>query len=192
MVHGDVRTCSRDRNTLDAVHQSARHAGKTPINQNGKGGANPGHDGKSYMTLASMRPSPGEVTLGIRGRPERAATPLAHALYILLSLPPHLPRLVVYSATAAIHRAVHRGPPPGAFRRGGQFSTRANLGHASNTKGPLRRKTCTPKTAMTPVVATIRLRRSSPRSRGPPSQSESYVWDKALICRRLGESNSSI
>ena len=80
----------------------------------------------------------------------------------------------------------------GAFRRGGQFSTRANLGHASNTKGPLRRKTCTPKTAMTPVVATIRLRRSSPRSRGPPSQSESYVWDKALICRRPGESNSSI
>ena len=27
----------------------------------------------------------------------------------------------------------------GAFRRGGQFSTRAYLGHASNTKGPLRR-----------------------------------------------------
>ena len=80
----------------------------------------------------------------------------------------------------------------GAFRRGGQFSTRAYLGHASNTKGPLRRKTCTPKTAMTPVVATIRLRRSSPRSRGPPSQSESNVWDTALICRRLGESNSSI
>lgn len=115
----------------------------------------------------------------------------ARALYSPLS-PPHLPRLVVYSATAATHRAVHRGPPPGAFRRGGQFSTRAYLGHASNTKGPLRRKTCTPKTAMTPVVATIRLRRSSPRSRGPPSQSESYVWDKALICRRLGESNSSI
>ena len=38
-----------------------------------------------------MRPSPGEATLGIRGRPERAATPLAHALYIPLSLPPHLP-----------------------------------------------------------------------------------------------------
>ena len=37
-----------------------------------------------------------------------------------------------------------------------------------------------------------KLRRSSPRSRGPPSQSESYVWDKALICRRPGESNSSI
>ena len=30
-----------------------------------------------------------------------------------------------------------------------------NLGHASNTKGSLRRKTCTPKTAMTLVVATI-------------------------------------
>ena len=30
-----------------------------------------------------------------------------------------------------------------SVRRGGQFSTRANLGHASNTKGPLRRKTCT-------------------------------------------------
>jgi len=45
MVHGDVRTCSRDRKTLDAAHQSAatneRHAGKSPINQNGKGGANP-------------------------------------------------------------------------------------------------------------------------------------------------------
>ena len=37
-----------------------------------------------------------------------------------------------------------------------------------------------------------KLRRSSPRPRGPPSQSESYVWDKALICRRSGESNSSI
>jgi hypothetical protein len=49
---------------LDAAHQSAatimevRHAGKSPINQNGKGGANPGHGG-SYMTLVSMRPSPG-------------------------------------------------------------------------------------------------------------------------------------
>ena len=75
MVHGDVRTCSRDRNTLDAVHQSARHAGKSPINQNGKGGANPGHDGKSYMTLVSMRPSPGEVTLGIRGTLPRQPTP---------------------------------------------------------------------------------------------------------------------
>ena len=136
---------------------------------------------------------PWGVTRGKRGRPERAATPLAHALYTPLSLPPHLPRLVVHSATAATHRAVHRGPPPGAFRRGGQFSTRAYLGHASNTKGPLRRKTCTPKTAMTPVVATIRLRRSSPRSRGPPSSpSEIYVGVKALVCRRSAESNSSI
>ena len=116
----------------------------------------------------------------------------ARALYSPLS-PPHLPtpgRLFGHGGD--IDREVHRGPPPRSVRRGGQFSTRANFGHASNTKGPLRRKTCTPKTAMTPVVATIRLRRSSPRSRGPPSQSESYVWDKALICRRPGESNSSI
>ena len=28
-----------------------------------------------------------------RGRPERAATPLAHALYTPLSLPPHLPEV---------------------------------------------------------------------------------------------------
>ena len=124
---------------------------------------------------------------------ESLAAPLAHALYIPLSLPPHLPTPGrSFGHGGNIDREVHRGPPPGAFRRGGQFSTRAYLGHASNTKGPLRRKTCTPKTAMTPVVATIRLRRSSPRPRGPPSQSESYVWDKALICRRLGESNSSI
>ena len=93
MVHGDVRTCSRDRNTLDAVHQSARHAGKktinqngkgganpghdgksarhagkSPTNQNGKGGANPGHDGKSYMTLVTMRPSPGGLRAEKGGR----------------------------------------------------------------------------------------------------------------------------
>ena len=140
----------------------------------------------------SMRPSPGEATLRVRGRPERAATPLAHALYTPLSLPPHLPTPGrSFGHGGNIDREVHRGPPPRSVRRGGQFSTRAYPGHASNTKGPLRRKTCK-KTAMTPVVATIRLRRSSPRSRGPPSQSESYVWDKALICRRLGESNSSI
>ena len=116
----------------------------------------------------------------------------ARALYSPLSPPASSYTWPFIRARCDIDRAVHRGPPPGAFRRGGQFSTRANSGNASNTKGPLRRKTCTPKTAMTPVVATIRLRRSSPRSRGPPSQSESYVWDKALICRRPGESNSSI
>ena len=77
-----------------------------------------------------------------------------------------------------------------SVRRGGQFSTRAYLGHASNTKGPLRRKTCTKDDH--DRGRNYKLRRSSPRSRGPPSQSESYVWDKALICRRLGESNSSI
>ena len=44
MLHGDVRTCSRDRNTLDADHQSARRRREMqvdPINQNGKGGADP-------------------------------------------------------------------------------------------------------------------------------------------------------
>ena len=109
--------------------------------------------------------------------------------------PPHLPTPGrSFGHGGDIVRAVHRGPPPGASGEGGSslHETRANFGQASNTKGPLRRKRCTPKTAMTPVVATIRLRRSSPRSRGPPSQSESYVWDKALICRRSGESNSSI
>ena len=38
MVHGDVRTCSRDRNTLDAVHQSARHAGCGPSTRTEKVG----------------------------------------------------------------------------------------------------------------------------------------------------------
>ena len=139
-----------------------------------------------------MRPSPGGLRAE-KGGDRNAQQRHWRTRSIFPSLPPRIfYAWFVYSATVATDREVHRGPPPGAFRRGGQFSTRAYLGHASNTKGPLRRKTCTPKTAMTPVVATIRLRRSSPRSRGPPSQSESYVWDKALICRRLGESNSSI
>ena len=116
---------------------------------------------------------------------------LTRALYSP-PLPPYLPRLVVYSATAATVRAVHRGPPLERSGEGGS-SLHGPISAMHRTQmGPLRRKTCTPKTAMTPVVATIRLRRSSPRSRGPPSQSESYVWDKALICRRPGESNSSI
>jgi len=98
---------------------------------------------------------PWGVTRGKRGRPERAATPLAHALYTPLSLPPHLPtpgRLFGHGGDRP--RSTPRASTR-SVRRGGQFSTRANLGHASNTKGPLRRKTCTPKTAMTPVVATI-------------------------------------
>ena len=77
---------------LDAAHQSAAtqthpnqiaRAGesgrgmqeKSPINQNGKGGANPGHGGKSYMTLVSMRPSPGEVTPRVRGTLPRQPAP---------------------------------------------------------------------------------------------------------------------
>ena len=50
-----------------------------------------------------MRPSPGEVTLGIRGRPDRAATPCgARALYSPLSLPRIFLHLAVYSGTVAI------------------------------------------------------------------------------------------
>jgi len=45
---------------------------------------------------------PWGVTLGKRGRPERAATPLAHALYIPLSLPRIFYAWFVYSATVAI------------------------------------------------------------------------------------------
>ena len=79
MLHGDVRTCSRDRKPSErSDHRGTRwqrHAGKSPINQNGKGGANPGHDGKSYMTLVSMRPSPGEATLRVRGTLPRQPTP---------------------------------------------------------------------------------------------------------------------
>ena len=45
-----------------------------------------------------MRPSPGEVTPRVRGRPERAA----HALYIPLSLPRIFLHLAVYSGTVAI------------------------------------------------------------------------------------------
>ena len=62
---------------------------------------------------------PWGVTLGKRGRPERAATPLANALYIPLSLPRIFLHLAVYSATVATDREVHRGPPPGASGEGG-------------------------------------------------------------------------
>ena len=45
---------------------------------------------------------PWGVTLRKRGRPERAATPLAHALYIPLSLPRIFLHLAVHSGTVAI------------------------------------------------------------------------------------------
>ena len=133
---------------------------------------------------------PWGVTLRKRGRPERAATPLAHALYTPLSLPPHLPTPGRSFGHGGNRPSSTPRASTGAFRRGGQFSTRAYLGHASNTKGPLRRKTCIKDDH--DRGRNYKLRRSSPRSRGPPSQSESNVWDTALICRRLGESNSSI
>ena len=157
-----------------------------------------------------MRPSPGEVTPRVRGgyrSAQRQETNQGHRSSIIISksknaigaralYSPPSPPVSSYTwpfirprwqSSEQYTEGLHRSVPA----RGAVLYT-DKLVHASNTKGPLRRKTCTPKTAMTPVVATIRLRRSSPRSRGPPSQSESYVWDKALICRRPGESNSSI
>ena len=101
---------------------------------------------------------------------------LAHALYIPLSLPRIFYAWLVYSATVATDREAEglhwsvpaRGavlclvPFPLKAEPGGGTPNEGSRGLASSTKGPFRRKTCTPKTAMTPVVATIRLRRSSP------------------------------
>ena len=78
----------------------------------------------------------------------------ARALYSPLS-PPRIfhawsfirpRRQLTEQYTEGLHRSV---PARGAVLYADK------LVHASNTKGPLRRKTCTPKTAMTPVVATI-------------------------------------
>ena len=115
----------------------------------------------------------------------------ARALYSPLS-PPHLPTPGrSFGHGGDIVRAVHRGPPPGASGEGGSSLHEPISARHRTQRAPFDEKHAS-KTTVTPAVATIRLRRSSPRSRGPPSQSESYVWDKALICRRLGESNSSI
>ena len=136
---------------------------------------------------------PWGVTRGKRGRPERAATPLAHALYIPLSLSPRIfPHLAVHSGTvryrpSSTPRASTRSVPA----RGAVLYTglsRPCIEH----KGPPSTKNMHTKDGHDSRGRNYKLRRSSPRSRGPPSQSESYVWDKALICRRLGESNSSI
>ena len=100
-------------------HQSARHAGKSPINQNGKGGANPGHDGKSYMTLVTMRPSPGGLR-SEKGGDRNAQQRHWRTRSILPSLSPRIFHAwFVYSATVATDREVHRGPPPGASGEGG-------------------------------------------------------------------------
>ena len=136
---------------------------------------------------------PWGVTLRKRGRPERAAMPLAHALYIPLSLSPASSYAwFVYSATVAIStekytEGLHpERPARGAVLYTGQF--RPCIKH----KGPPSTKNMHTKDGHDSRGRNYKLRRSSPRSRGPPSQSESYVWDKALICRRPGESNSSI
>jgi hypothetical protein len=75
---------------------------------------------------ASMRPSPGEVTPRVRGRPERAATPLAHTLYIPLSLPRIFLHLVVYSATVAIVSPIR--PLCGIYKSAPRWGESANEG----------------------------------------------------------------
>ena len=116
----------------------------------------------------------------------------ARALYSPLSPPRIFLHLAVYSGTVAISTEQYtEGLHPERPARGGSSLHRPISAMHRTQRAPFDEKHAE-KTAMTPVVATIRLRRSSPRSRGPPSQSESYVWDKALICRRSGESNSSI
>jgi len=116
----------------------------------------------------------------------------ARALYSPLSLPRIFLHLAVYSGTVAISseqytEGLHRSVPA----RGAVLYTglsRPCIEH----KGPPSTKNMHTKDGHDSRGRNYKLRRSSPRSRGPPSQSESYVWDKALICRRLGESNSSI
>ena len=138
----------------------------------------------------SMRPSPGRLR-SEEGGDRNAQQRHWRTRYLFPSLSPRIfhawsfirpRRRFTEQYTEGLHRSV---PARGAVLYTGL--SRPCIEH----KGPPSTKNMQ-KTAMTPVVATIRLRRSSPRSRGPPSQSESYVWDKALICRRLGESNSSI
>ena len=85
--------------------------------------------------------------------------------------------------TEGLHRSV---PARGAVLFTGQ--SRPCIEH----KGPPSTKNMHTKDGHDSRGRNYKLRRSSPRSRGPPSQSESNVWEKALICRRLGESNSSI
>ena len=101
---------------------------------------------------------PWGATLGRRGRPERAA---AHALYIPLSLSPASstpgsfirPRwLLTEKYTEGLHpERPARGAVPctaavSLMAHGGAGTpNEGNLGHASNTKGPLQRKIYTPK-----------------------------------------------
>ena len=116
----------------------------------------------------------------------------ARALYSPLSLPRIFLHLAVYSGTVAISTEKYtEGLHPERPARGAVLYTgqsRPCIEH----KGPPSTKNMHTKDGHDSRGRNYKLRRSSPRSRGPPSQSESYVWDKALICRRPGESNSSI
>ena len=108
------------------------------------------------------------------------------------ALPRIFLHLAVYSGTVAISTEKYtEGLHPERPARGVVLYTgqsRPCIEH----KGPPSTKNMHTKDGHDSRGRNYKLRRSSPRSRGPPSQSESYVWDKALICRRPGESNSSI
>ena len=121
----------------------------------------------------------------VLGQSQSLLTPLAHALYIPLSLSPYLPTpgsfirprwrfIEQYTEGPPISERSGEGGSslPGTTSTHGGAGTpnEGSLGLASNTKGPLVRRTCTPKTAMTPVVATITLcgiYKSAPRWRKP-------------------------
>ena len=102
-------------------------------------------DGRPW--LVAMRPSPGEVTLRRRGRPERASTPLAHALYIPPLSPPHLLRLVlvlVYSCNSAtvwlLTEHDTEGPPlersgEGGSSLPGTIPTQGGAGRGDSERG---------------------------------------------------------
>ena len=80
--------------------------------------------------------------------------------------PPYLPtpgRLFGHGGD--IDREVHRGPPPGESGEGGSSLHRPISAMHRTQMAPFDEIHAHQKTAMTLVVATIRLRRSSPRSR---------------------------
>ena len=127
-----------------------------------------------------MRPSLGGYAQE-KGATGTAATPLAHALYF--PSPPHLLRLVQYSATVATDREVHRGLHPGVRR--GQF-TRAQSRPCIEHKGP--RRLLMHQRRPRPVVAKAR-RSSSLRVGLPPNCSSRLGF---ATCRRSGESSSTL
>ena len=102
----------------------------------------------------------------------KGATILAHALYIPLSLPRIFLHLAVYSGTVAISTEKYtEGLHPERPARGAVLYTgqsRPCIEH----KGPPSTKNMHTKDGHDSRGRNYKLRRSSPRSRGPPSQSE--------------------